>query len=52
VVVLYLAMLGMILDDPTVPGVLSPYGPDSLIDEVVARILPARTIRPRRRPSA
>jgi AcrR family transcriptional regulator len=52
VVVLYLAMLGMILDDLTVPGALSPYGSDSLIDEVVARILPARTIRSRRRPSA
>jgi AcrR family transcriptional regulator len=52
VVVLYLAMLGMILDDLTVPGVLSPYGPDALVDEVVARILPARTTRSRRRPSA
>ena len=51
-VVLYLAMLGMILDDLTVPGVLSPYGSDALIDEVVARILPARTTRSRRRPSA
>jgi AcrR family transcriptional regulator len=43
VVVLYLAMLGMIVDDLTVPGVLSPYGADALIDEVVARILPAKT---------
>lgn len=52
VVVLYLAMLGMIVDDLTVPGVLSPYGADALVDEVVARILPARTTRSRRRPSA
>jgi len=52
VVVLYLAMLGMILDDLTVPDVLSPYGPDALIDEVVARILPAARATPRRRPSA
>jgi AcrR family transcriptional regulator len=52
VVVLYLAMLGMIVDDLTVPGVLSPYGAETLVDEVVARILPARTTRSRRRPSA
>jgi DNA-binding transcriptional regulator YbjK len=52
VVVLYVAMLGMIVDDLTVPGVLSPYGAETLVDEVVARILPARTTRSRRRPSA
>jgi len=52
VVVLYLAMLGMIVDDLTVPDVLAPYGPDALVDEVVARILPARATRSRRRPTA
>lgn len=51
VVVLYLAMLGMIVDDLTVPDVLAPYGPDALVDEVVARILPARATRSRRRPT-
>jgi len=51
VVVLYLAMLGMIVDDLTVPDVLAPYGPDALVDEVVARILPARASRSRRRPT-
>jgi hypothetical protein len=52
VVVLYLTMLGLIVDDLTVPGVLSPYAAEALVDEVVARILPARTTRSRRRPSA
>ena len=45
VVVLYLAMLGMIVDDLTVPDVLAPYGPDALVDEVVARILPPEVPR-------
>ncbi|MEV6109087.1 TetR family transcriptional regulator [Streptomyces sp. NPDC051940] len=40
VVVLYLAMLGLIVDDLTVPGLLAPYGPERLVDVIVGRALP------------
>jgi AcrR family transcriptional regulator len=52
VVVLYLAMLGMIVDDLTVPEVLCAYGAEGLVDEVVARILPAGTAASQPRPPA
>jgi hypothetical protein len=41
VVLLYLAMLGLIVDDLTVPDLLAPYGLDALIDAMVTRLLPA-----------
>lgn len=40
VVLLYLAMSGMILDDLTVPELLAPYAGDDLIGELVRRLLP------------
>lgn len=40
VVLLYLAMSGMILDDLTVPEVLAPYAGDDLIGELTRRLLP------------
>ncbi|MCB5164328.1 TetR family transcriptional regulator [Streptomyces bambusae] len=40
VVLLYLAMLGLIVDDLTVPGLLDPYPVDSLIGTLVSRVLP------------
>jgi DNA-binding transcriptional regulator YbjK len=40
VVLLYLAMSGMILDDLTVPEVLAPYAGDDLIGELARRLLP------------
>jgi AcrR family transcriptional regulator len=39
VVLLYLAMSGLIVDDLTVPGLLAPYPLDGLIGGMVARIL-------------
>ncbi|GAA1933139.1 TetR/AcrR family transcriptional regulator [Streptomyces durmitorensis] len=39
VILLYLSMLGMILDDLTVPELLAPYAADELIDELARRIL-------------
>ncbi|MEV1085913.1 TetR family transcriptional regulator [Streptomyces sp. NPDC050211] len=39
VILLYLSMLGMILDDLTVPQLLTPYATDKLIDEMARRIL-------------
>ncbi|MEU9446922.1 TetR family transcriptional regulator [Streptomyces sp. NPDC048304] len=39
VVLLYLAVHGMILDDLTVPEVLAPYGGDDLIGELTRRLL-------------
>ncbi|MGW5641388.1 TetR/AcrR family transcriptional regulator [Saccharopolyspora sp. NPDC003752] len=37
---LYLAMLGVIVDDLTVPGLLQPYGIDKIVDDLVDRSLP------------
>ncbi|MGG8407105.1 TetR/AcrR family transcriptional regulator [Streptomyces sp. 12297] len=39
VVLLYLAMLGLIVDDLTAPGILEPYPSDEVIDALVARLL-------------
>ncbi len=39
VVLLYLAMTGLILDDLTAPDVLAPYPSDGLIDDLVTRVL-------------
>ncbi|MER5301708.1 MULTISPECIES: TetR/AcrR family transcriptional regulator [Streptomyces] len=41
VVLLYLAMLGMIVDDLTVPDLLAPFSTDKLIEELVGRVLRA-----------
>jgi AcrR family transcriptional regulator len=41
VLVLYLAMLGLIVDDLTAPEVLRPHRLDALIDTMVTRLLPA-----------
>jgi AcrR family transcriptional regulator len=40
VVLLYLAMLGLIIDDLTVPELLAPHRLDVLIDAMVMRLLP------------
>jgi hypothetical protein len=40
VVLLYLAMLGLIIDDLTVPDLLAPHRLDVLIDAMVTRLLP------------
>ena len=40
VVLLYLAMLGLIVDDLTVPDLLTPYRVETLVDGMVARLLP------------
>jgi AcrR family transcriptional regulator len=40
VVLLYLAMLGLIVDDLTVPELLTPYRLDALIDAMATRLLP------------
>ncbi|GLH99572.1 TetR/AcrR family transcriptional regulator [Phytohabitans aurantiacus] len=40
VVLLYLAMSGLLIDDLTVPEVLAPYPYDQLIADMVERILP------------
>jgi DNA-binding transcriptional regulator YbjK len=40
VVLLYLAMFGLIVEDLTVPGVLAPHQPDTLIEDLVTRLLP------------
>jgi AcrR family transcriptional regulator len=40
VVLLYLAMLGLIIDDLTVPELLAPHRLDVLIDAMVTRLLP------------
>ncbi|MEV6653498.1 TetR family transcriptional regulator [Streptomyces sp. NPDC051219] len=40
VVLLYLAMLGLIVDDLTAPGLLDPYPLDDLIATMVERLLP------------
>jgi AcrR family transcriptional regulator len=40
-VLLYLAMLGLIVDDLTAPELLSPHRLDDLIDAMVTRLLPA-----------
>jgi AcrR family transcriptional regulator len=42
VVLLYLAMLGLIVDDLTVPDLLTPHGLDALIDAMATRLLPER----------
>ena len=39
VALLYFAMLGMIIDDLTVPEILAPYSTDDLIGELAARLL-------------
>jgi hypothetical protein len=41
VVLLYLAMLGLIVDDLTVPDLLAPHRLDALIDAMVTRLPPA-----------
>ncbi|NBE54723.1 TetR/AcrR family transcriptional regulator [Streptomyces boluensis] len=40
VLLLYLAMLGVIVDDLTVPALLEPHGIDGIIDVLVARSVP------------
>jgi hypothetical protein len=40
VLLLYLGMLGLIIDDLTVPEVLRPHGVDALIDSLVDRVFP------------
>ncbi|MGW7350009.1 TetR/AcrR family transcriptional regulator [Streptomyces sp. NPDC054784] len=40
VLLLYLGMLGMLVDELTVPDLLAPYGQGELIDALVARTLP------------
>ncbi len=40
VLLLYLAMLGLIVDDLTVPELLAPHSPGALIESLVARTLP------------
>ena len=40
VVLLYLAMLGLIVDDLTVPDLLTPHRLDALIDAMATRLLP------------
>ncbi|MFF4651966.1 TetR/AcrR family transcriptional regulator [Streptomyces sp. NPDC001380] len=40
VVLLYLAMLGLVVDDLTVPELLAPHRLDALVDAAVARLLP------------
>lgn len=51
VVLLYLAMLGLTVDDLTVPDLLTPYRLDGLIDEMVTRLLRQDIPRdPRARP--
>lgn len=42
VVLLYLAMLGLIVDDLTVPGLLEPHSVEGLIKVMVERLLPER----------
>ncbi|WP_327281973.1 MULTISPECIES: TetR family transcriptional regulator [unclassified Streptomyces] len=42
VVLLYLAMLGLIVDDLTVPALLDPHPVEGLIDTMVERLLPER----------
>ncbi|MEV8532528.1 TetR family transcriptional regulator [Streptomyces sp. NPDC051211] len=42
VVLLYLAMLGLIVDDLTVPELLAPYPVEGLMDAMVERLLPER----------
>ncbi|MBW5483872.1 TetR/AcrR family transcriptional regulator [Streptomyces bambusae] len=44
IVLLYLAMLGLIVDDLTTPAVLEPYSVDGLIDAMVARLLPEQPV--------
>ncbi|KUN89756.1 TetR family transcriptional regulator [Streptomyces bungoensis] len=41
-VLLYLAMLGLIVDDLTVPELLAPHRLDALVDAMVTRLLPRR----------
>ncbi|MFI1075595.1 TetR/AcrR family transcriptional regulator [Streptomyces puniciscabiei] len=43
VILLYLAMLGLIVDDLTVPELLAPHRLDALIDALVRRLLPRET---------
>lgn len=53
VVLLYLAMIGLIVEDLTIPGLLAPHRPEGLIDELVPRLLtPAPTAQPRREAAA
>ncbi|MFD8395906.1 TetR/AcrR family transcriptional regulator [Streptomyces sp. NPDC059680] len=50
VVLLYLAMLGLIVDDLTVPELLTPHRLDTLIDAMVTRLFPAEAARPAQPP--
>ncbi|MEU3774164.1 TetR family transcriptional regulator [Streptomyces sp. NPDC032472] len=45
VVLLYLAMLGLIVDDLTAPAMLDAYAPEHLIDTMVERLLPRTAAR-------
>lgn len=45
VVLLYLAMLGLIVDDLTAPAMLDAYPPEHLIDTMVERLLPRTAAR-------
>ncbi|AWZ07025.1 MULTISPECIES: TetR/AcrR family transcriptional regulator [unclassified Streptomyces] len=42
VVLMYLAMLGLIVDDLTAPGLLDPHPVEGLIEAMVERLLPER----------
>jgi hypothetical protein len=42
VVLLYLAMRSLLIDELTVPDVLAPYPYDQLVADMVGRILPRR----------
>ncbi|WP_433475528.1 TetR/AcrR family transcriptional regulator [Spirillospora sp. CA-142024] len=46
VLVLYTAMLGVIVDDLTVPGLLAPHGIEKIIDALVQRSLPPEQSTP------
>lgn len=46
VVVLYLAMLGLLIDDLTVPEILMPHRLETLIDVMATRLLPAEAAAP------
>jgi AcrR family transcriptional regulator len=45
VLLLYLGMLGLIIDDLTVPEMLRPHGVDALIDSLVDRVFPTADTR-------
>jgi AcrR family transcriptional regulator len=42
VALLYFAMVGLLLDDLTVPAITEPYATDDLIEKLVTRLLPGK----------